>query len=405
MNGEEAVPPFLPYGRQKLDDDDIAAVVEVLRGDWLTTGPAVGRFEQAWAERVGASHALACNSGTAGLHLAVLALGLGPGDRAVVPSITFLATANAVRLAGAEVVFADVDPDSGLMTPATLQAALARADGPVKAVLPVHLRGASVDMAALAAAALGLPIIEDAAHALGTTWQDGNVRHQVGDGAYSRMTVFSTHPVKTITTGEGGVVTTNDPALLDRLRRFRSHGMDHDSTHWTDRSLGFEAGEVAPWAYQMAELGLNYRLPDFACALGFSQLSKLDSFLTRRREIVARYDGLFAPLAPLLQIPRCPEGNEPGWHLYSPLIDFEQLGKSRSRVMRELRHAGVGSQVHYIPVHRQPYYQARYGGLDLPGADTYYRRTLSLPLFPAMTDSDVERVAAAVTAVLESARS
>src|SRR5579859_5068751 len=258
---------FLPYGRQTIEDDDIAAVAEALRGDFLTTGPLVGEFEQAFAAKVGASHAVCCNSGTAALHLATLALGLSEGDVAIVPAVTFLATANAVRYVGAEVEFADVDPRSGLMTPQTLEAALARAAsrGKVRAILPVHLKGVPCDMPAIAAIAekQGLDVVEDAAHALGTVY--GGL--QVGANAHARMTAFSIHPVKTMTCGEGGVVTTEDAKLAAALRRFRSHGMQADPSQ-------------GPWYYEMVEPGFNYRLPDINCALGLSQLKKLERFIT-----------------------------------------------------------------------------------------------------------------------------
>jgi UDP-4-amino-4,6-dideoxy-N-acetyl-beta-L-altrosamine transaminase len=396
-------PPFLPYGRQSVDEDDIAAVAEVLRGDWLTTGPAVTRFEAAVAAKVAAAYAVACTSGTAGLHLAAMALGLGPGDVALVPSVTFLATANAVRMVGAEVAFADVDPETGLLTAETLEAALARATGPVKAVFPVHLKGVVADPAAISAVAArhGLALVEDAAHALGTRYVADGAEVTVGACAHAAMTVFSTHPVKTATTGEGGIVTTNDPALDARLRRFRSHGMEHAPDAWLRPEMGFEDGVAAPWYYEMAEIGYNYRLPDFNCALGLAQLAKLDRFVARRAELVARYDRLLAPLAPHVLPPIAPPGVRPGWHLYAARIDFAGLGRTRTSVMRALREKGVGTQVHYIPVHQQPYYRARCGALELPGADAYYRRTLSLPLFPAMADTDVDRVVETLAGVLE----
>ena len=378
--------------------DDIAAVAAVLRGPFLTTGPEVARFEADFAARVGARHAVACSSGTAALHLAMMALDLGPGDVAIVPTMTFLATANAARFTGAEVVFADVDPASGLLTPGTLEAAFRRAGGKAKAVLPVHLGGAVADMAAIAALAATehCAVVEDACHALGATLPGA----AVGACAHSAVAAFSTHPVKAITTGEGGMVTLNDAALAARLLRLRSHGMDHDAARWRRPECATEAGEPAPWYYEMAELGYNYRLTDIACALGVSQLKKLDRFLARRSSLAARYDRMLAPLAPHVAIPARSAAVQPGWHLYAVRIDFGALGTARGAVMRKLRAAGIGTQVHYIPVHTQPYYRARYGELDLPGADAYYRKTLTLPLFPAMRDEDVERVTGALAASL-----
>jgi UDP-4-amino-4,6-dideoxy-N-acetyl-beta-L-altrosamine transaminase len=387
---------FLPYGRQTIERDDIDAVVAALGGDFLTTGPTVDAFEKAFAAATGANHAVACNSGTAALHLAVLALDLKAGDAAIVPSLTFLATANVVRMCGADVVFADVDPDTGLMTAETFLAALerARAAGKtVKAALPVHLNGQLCDMAALAAVAdeADIALVEDACHALGV--------EDVGATRYSRMACFSTHPVKAIATGEGGVVTTGDAALAERMRRLRSHGMVREPADFEHHDLGFGANQPNPWYYEMNEIGWNYRMPDILCALGISQLTKLGRFFQRRNEIVAQYDRMLAPLAPALR--PVPHGAHPhGWHLYAVLIDFARLGTTRSRLMQTLKSDGIGSQVHYLPVHRQPYYVRHCGEIALPGADAYYARCLSLPLFPSMTDDDVARVVVAVSAVV-----
>ncbi len=395
---------FLPYGRQEIDEDDIAAVAEVLRGDWLTMGPAVDAFEAALAARTQAKSAVVCASATAGLHLAMMALGLGPGDRAIVPAITFLATANAARYVGAEAIFADVDPDTALLTPATLGAALARAEGKAKVVLPVHFGGRTVDLAGIAALAgrHGLAVVEDAAHAIGTTYGPGNQAwNPIGDCRYSRMTVFSFHAVKTIAMGEGGAVTTNDPILKERLTRFRSHGMRREPAAFESRDLAFDADrQPNPWYYEMAEPGYHYRATDIHCALGLSQLKKLDRFAGRRRWLMDRYRQLLAPLSPVVRLAPAPTDCEPAWHLCSVLIDFAAAGRTRAQVMAALRRRGIGSQVHYIPVHLQPYYRRRYGDLSLPGAESYYARCLSLPLFPGMADGDAERVVEALAAAL-----
>ena len=382
--------PLLPYGRQTIEDDDIAAVAEALRGDFLTTGPTVAAFETAFAETVGARHAVACANGTAALHLAMLALDVRPGEVVVAPSITFLATANCARYVGAEVVFADVDPDSGLMTRETLAEALTRVgDRRLRAVLPVHLRGDVADLPGLSAlaAGAGAVLVEDAPHALGSTATFGNVAERVGDARHSAMATFSFHPVKTIATGEGGMVTTNDGALAERLRIMRSHGMV--------RPQGAD-----PWWYEMPEPGFNYRLPDILCALGLSQLAKLPRFMARRRALAARYRTALAPLAPLVKAAVRPDWSDPVLHLMVAVIDFEAAGKSRRQVVEELKARGVGTQVHYIPVHRQPYYVQRYGSLDLPGAEAWYARCLSLPLYPGMADADVDKVVAALAQVL-----
>ncbi|UAL10439.1 UDP-4-amino-4,6-dideoxy-N-acetyl-beta-L-altrosamine transaminase [Caulobacter segnis] len=381
---------FLPYGRQTIEDDDIAAVAEALRGDFLTTGPTVEAFETAFAAKVGARHAIAVSNGTATLHLAMMALGVGEGDVCVAPSVTFLATANCARYVGAEVVFADVDPDSSLMTPDTLAGALDRArDKRVKAVLPVHLRGDVCDLPALKALAdaAGAALVEDAPHALGSIGTFGGVAHPVGDGAYSSFASFSFHPVKTLATGEGGMLTTNDADLAAKARLLRSHGMV--------RQPGGD-----PWWYEMPELGFNYRIPDVLCALGLSQLNKLDRFVARRRDLTALYARRLPERAPKARLAASPAHSNPALHLLTVLIDFEGLGLTRRAVVEALKAKGVGTQVHYIPVHRQPYYVNRQGLADLPGADAWYARCLTLPLYPAMTDGDVERVVDALAEVL-----
>lgn len=382
--------PILPYGRQTIEDDDIAAVVEALKADFLTTGPRVEAFERAFAETVGARHAVACSNGTAALHLAMLALDVQPGEVVIAPSITFLATANCARYVGADVVFADVDPDSGLMTPQTLADAIERVgERRLRAVLPVHLRGDACDLPALAALArgAGAVLVEDAPHALGTTAKFGNVTQTIGDVRHSAMATFSFHPVKTIATGEGGMVTTNDDRLEGRLRSLRSHGM-------------VRPPDADPWWYEMPEPGFNYRLPDILCALGQSQLAKLPRFAARRRTLASAYEAALAPLAPVVRIAARPAWSDPVLHLMCVLIDFPAVGRTRRQVVDDLRARGVGTQVHYIPVHRQPYYRGLYGDLSLPGAEAWYARCLSLPLYPGMADGDVEEVADALRDVL-----
>lgn len=382
--------PLLPYGRQTIEDDDIAAVAQALRGDFLTTGPLVDTFEAAFASQVGARHAVACSNGTAALHLAMLALEVQPGEVCIVPSITFLATANCARYVGAEVVFADVDPSTGLMTPDTLAEAIGRVgDRRLRAVLPVHLRGDTAELPALAALAAeaGAVLVEDAPHALGSSMSFGDTAERVGDTRHSAMATFSFHPVKTIATGEGGMVTTNDDRLAQRLRTLRSHGM-------------VKPQGADPWIYEMPAPGFNYRLPDILCALGLSQLAKLDRFAARRRALAARYAEALKPLAPIVRPAARPDWSDPVLHLMVALIDFAAAGKTRRQVVDELRARGVGSQVHYIPVHTQPYYRDRYGPMDLPGAEEWYRTCLSLPLYPGMADEDVDRVILALSGVL-----
>lgn len=393
----------LPYGRQFIDDADIAAVIAALRSDFLTTGPAVAAFEAGLRRVTGSPHAVACNNGTAALHLAMLALGIGDGDDVVVPSMTFLASANAARYVGAEVLFADVDAETGLLTAETLEAALARAPKPPRAVVAVHLNGQTADLVGLAAVCerIGAFLIEDACHALGTEHRYGSGDGVVGDTRRSQLACFSFHPVKTITTGEGGAVTTRDAELAERLARFRNHGMIRTADRFQIDDLAFGAdGDANPWHYEMPEIGCNFRLNDLSCALGVSQLTKLPMFLARRRELAGRYDGLLDALSPIVNPVRRVAWCRPGWHLYAVHCDFEKAGRSRARVMGELRERGIGTQVHYIPVHRQPYYAQRYGKIDLPGADRYFCRQLSLPLFFGMSDDDPVRVVDALRDVL-----
>jgi UDP-4-amino-4,6-dideoxy-N-acetyl-beta-L-altrosamine transaminase len=393
---------LLPYGRQSIDEDDIAAVAEVLRSEFLTTGPMAGKFEEAFARTVDAPHAVVCSSGTAALHLAALALDIGAGDQVVVPTLTFLATANAVRLAGGEVVFADVDPDSGLLTEGTLEAAL-RTKGKAKAVFPVHLTGQTVAMPEIAQIARheGLKVVEDACHALGTTYRDKNETVTVGATAHSDLACFSFHPVKAIAMGEGGAVTCRDPALAARISRLRNHGMERrpDALEYPNEARD-PAGRAKPWYYEMPEIGLNYRASDIHCALGLRQLAKFERFMAKRRELTARYDEALADLAPVVRPVRRVPGCDPVFHLYGVLIDFSAVGRSRAEVMGALKERNVGTQVHYVPVHRQPYYRKRYGDIDLPGARAYYERCLSLPLFPGMELDEVDQIADALRTVI-----
>lgn len=392
--------PFLPYARQAIEEDDVAAVVAALRSDWLTGGPAVAAFETELSRRCDGAATIACANGTAALHMAALALGLGPGDRVIVPAITFLATANAARYVGADVVFADVDPTTGLMAAGHLAEALDRAGPRARAVFPVHIAGQPCDMAAIGALARsrGLKVVEDAAHALGTR------HHGVVTGAceHSDMTTFSFHPVKTVAMGEGGAVATRDAGLAERLRDLRAHGMTRDPARFEHADLaGDGEGGINPWYYEMTDLGFNFRVTDIQCALGLSQLAKLDRFLARRRELVAHYDRLLAPLAPLVRPTARVAGAIPGWHLYVARIDFAAAGLSRAQVMRRLAGLGIGTQVHYIPVPAQPYYRKFGSGPVPPGAQAYYQTCLSLPLFATMTEHDVARVVESLVHVLE----
>ncbi len=397
---------FLPYGRQWIDSDDLSAVNDALLSDFLTTGPRVLEFENAFAEKVGAIHAVACSNGTTALHLAALAAGLTHGDWSIVPSQTFLATANASRYCGADVWFSDVDPNSGLMGESDLINALANAaDLNVKAVFPVHLNGHMVAMETLAkhAREANLWVIEDACHGIGTRYStsDGSTA-QVGDCRFSDMTVFSLHPVKTMTSGEGGVITTNNAELANRMRELRNHGMSKDPDQFVNAKDGFDSQGIAnPWYYEMHQIGFNFRITDFQCALGQSQLSKLDTFFQRRRELRILYNTQLSAFRPLLKPVTSNPEVDPVLHLYAVLIDFAGIGLDRAAFMAQLREAGIGTQVHYYPVHQQPYYENCYGKIDLPGARTYYDHVLSIPFFPAMKAHDVKCVVEALARVLK----
>jgi UDP-4-amino-4,6-dideoxy-N-acetyl-beta-L-altrosamine transaminase len=389
---------FMPYGRHLIEPDDVQAVAAVLTSGYLTQGPQVAAFEAAFAKRVGATHAVATSSCTAALHLALSALDVGPGDLVVVPAITFLSTATAARMAGAEVVFADVDPVSGLMTPQTFKDALASASGPIRAALPVHLGGRMVDMAGVAKVAedAGVILIEDCAHAPGSV----RAGYPAGSSKLSAASCFSFHPVKTLAAGEGGAVTTNDADIAARIGRLRNHGVTHDPDLMTDPELSLdEQGRRHLWSYEQLELGFNYRMTDIEAALGLSQLAKLDRFIGRRMAFAAAYDRLLEPLYPRVK-PVKPSADEtPSLHLYQVHIDFDAIGKTRDDVIRGLHAHQIGTQVHYIPLYRQPYFKARYGPMRLPGAEAFYAGVLALPLYPAMADGDPERVAAALASI------
>ena len=394
---------FLPYGRQIIEDDDIEAVCAALRADYLTTGPTVGRFESALAKTVGARHAAVCANGTAALYLAARALGLGTGTKIIVPAITFLATANAPHLNGAEIVFADVDPQSGLMRPQDLVEAIGRA-GRADALFNVHLNGqcGALEEIAQLARAHGLKIVDDACHALGASYiaKDGS-QSLIGENAFCDMSVFSFHPVKAITLGEGGAVTANDAGAAARLALARNHGMTRQPADFANTEDAFSAcGQPNPWYYELAEPSFNWRATDIQCALGLTQLAKLPRFLARRRALAASYDELLASYAPLLRPIARQRPCLPAWHLYAVQIDFTALDIGRGELMRRLAEDGIGSQVHYFPLHRQPYYARRYGATELAGAEPYYARALSLPFFAAMTKDDVERVVEALTRIL-----
>src|SRR5207249_5037785 len=382
--GPPVRPRLLPYGGQLIDDDDIQAVAHALKDDWLTTGPRVAEFERTVAAAVGAAHAVAVSSGTAALHAAAFAAGIGPGDEVIVPALTFAASANAVLYQGGIPVFADVRGDTLNVDPADVAA---RLTGRTRAIVAVDYAGQPADLDALGALARdrGLALIEDAAHALGAEYRGRRV------GALADLTTFSFHPVKHITTGEGGLVTTASGELAARLRRFRNHGLE---TEYGERH---ERGdEYSP----MVELGYNYRLTDLQCALGLSQLTRLEQFLKRRAELAQRYRMELAG-QPGLLLPAVAPDVRHAWHIFPVLLQPERLRADRRTILAALRAENIGAAVHYVPVYWHPYYQARgYRRGLCPRAEWAFERLLTLPLFPAMTDEDADDVLAAVRKVL-----
>jgi UDP-4-amino-4,6-dideoxy-N-acetyl-beta-L-altrosamine transaminase len=386
---------FLPYGRQSIDDADIAAVVEVLKSDYLTQGPAIPRFEKAVADWCGAKHGIAMANGTATLHLAAKALGLSHGDRLWTSPITFVASANAGRYCGAKIDFVDIDPQTALMCPHRLEEKLILAEkqGTLpKIVVPVHFAGQSCDMPRIHALGqkYGFRILEDAAHALGGEFAG----ERIGNCRWSDAASHSFHPVKIITSGEGGMITTQDDELAWRIAILRTHGITRDP----DRMVGETHG---PWYYQQLELGFNYRMTDLQAALGASQMTKLSAFAERRREIADIYDQALADL-PLRPLGRDPRGIS-GWHLYMIRLNLSEIRRTRREVFESLRAQGIGVNVHYIPVHLQPdYIRLGFQAGMFPEAERYYAECITLPMFPAMQNEDVTRVRKALLTALES---
>lgn len=380
---------YIPYGRQEISDEDIAAVVDVLKSDYLTQGPMVPRFERAVAEYCGVEHAVAVNSATSALHIACLALGLGPGDVLWTSPVTFVASSNCALYCGAGVDFVDIDPVTWNMSVDALSTKLgdARSRGTLpKVVVPVHLMGQPCDMAAIGALAreYGFAVIEDASHAIGGRYGG----EPIGSGRHSDVTVFSFHPVKVITTAEGGLAVTRNPALAASMSMLRSHGITRDPALMTHEPDG-------GWYYQQIALGFNYRLTELQAALGLSQFSRLDAFIKRRHELADRYDAAFASL-PVMTPHRAP-GTLSGLHLYVIRLRLNEIRRTHREVFDHLRAAGLGVNLHYIPVHTQPYYATLgFKPGDYPNAEQYYAEAISLPMFPSMTGADQATVIAAV---------
>ena len=380
---------MIPYGRQSISEADIDAVVEVLKSDFLTQGPAVPAFEEAVASLCGAEHGVATNSATSALHIACLALGVGPGDSVWTSPLTFVASANAALYCGADVDFVDVDERTYNMCPIRLEEKLdraAEAGALPKVIIPVHLAGQSCDMTAIHAAASrhGVRIIEDASHAIG-----GGYRSKpVGTCEFSDIAIFSFHPVKIVTTGEGGMAMTNDTGLAESMRLDRTHGITRDPAQ-------LQHEDVGPWYYEQQRLGFNYRMTDICAALGLSQLTRIEEFIARRREIAGAYDAAFADL-PVKTPWQHPE-TASAWHLYVIRIDRHRTSRSHREVFDALREAGIGANLHYIPVYRQPYYrELGFGQGHCPNAEAYYAEAISLPMYFGLSDEEQQQVIAAV---------
>ena len=376
---------MLPYGRQCLDDDDIDAVVKVLKSDWLTTGPAVKEFENAVAAYTGAEYAVAVSSGTAALHVALSAAGIGPGDEIIVPAITFVATANAGLYLGATPVFADVEPDTLLINPASVEAKIT---SKTKAIIAMDYAGQPCDYRALReiASKHKLILVADAAHSLGASVGG------IAVGRLADLTTFSFHPIKAITTGEGGMIVTDDHELAQKMRSFINHGISEDH---------HQRAQTGRWDYSMEQLGYNYRLTDIQSALGLSQLKKLPAWLKRRNEIASRYDDAFSGLSGVDLLQRRADVRHAN-HLYVIKIDEQLSNTNRNTLFEELRKQDIGVNVHYLPVYQHPYYHQRFGDMTgcCPHAEGVAQRILSLPIFPAMSDGDIDRVIDAVSTAI-----
>ncbi len=385
---------MIPYGRQEITRDDIQAVVDVLQSDFITQGPRVPAFEEKVAAYCGAGHAVAVNSATSALHVACLALGLGPGDWLWTSPITFVASANCGLYCGAKVDFVDIDPDTFNMCPRALERKLEAADREgrlPKVVVPVHLCGQPCDMQAIHALAqrYGFRILEDASHAVGGAYRGS----PVGDCRYSDITVFSFHPVKIVTTAEGGMALTNDPDLAERMGLFRSHGVTRSPEKMSKAPDG-------PWYYEQIALGFNYRMTDVQAALGISQFDRLDEYVARRRQIAARYDEMFAglPLRPQHQ----PDDRHSAYHLYVVRIDVKNIRSTKKGIFENLREKGIGVNIHYIPIHMQPYYKGKgYVGGDLPESEKYYEEAVTFPLYPHLKDEELNTVVGAIQKALK----
>ena len=384
---------MIPYGRQTISKKDIAAVVKVLKSAWLTQGPEVPRFEEALCRYTGAKYAVAVSSGTAALHLAVLALGVKPGGEVITTPISFVATSNSVLYAGARPVFADIDPHDANLDP---KEAARRVTGKTQGIIPVHFGGRPVDLPAFQklAKAKKLFILEDGCHALGADYKVGGKTYKVGSCSHSDAVIFSFHPVKSIATGEGGAILTNRKDVYDTLIRLRTHGITKDTSRFKNK-----AARTHAWYYEMHSLGFNYRMADVQAALGRSQLASLPAFMRKRRAIAAYYDKAFKGF-PAFELPPPEKAMHSAWHLYALRLNLKKLTAGRAEIFDALRKTGLGVQVHYIPIHTQPYYHSLgFRSGQFPKAESYYERVVSLPIFPGLTPAQIKKTAKIVLRV------
>ena len=400
---------MISYGKQTIDESDITAVTDALRSGWLTQGFHVKEFEDAFADYCNASYAVACSNGTAALHLAYLAIGLGKNDSIITSPLTFAATANAALYAGARPYLADIDPATHNISPSEIEKAISYInandnDNRLKAIVPVHFAGLPCDMETIwdIANKNNLMVIEDACHALGAKWQDKDENwHKIGSCFHSHAAVFSFHPVKSITTGEGGVITTNDKDIYEKLKLFRSHGITKDQNSFINNNLAFTENNLNPWYYEMQELGFNYRITDMQCALGTNQIKKTDNFMTRRREIVAIYNEALNPYSHI-NLPITPQNSHSANHLYTVQIAFDTLGTTKNTFFQMMLKNNISLQVHYIPIHLQPYYQKRFHFKegDFLESESFYNSTVSLPIYPTLSDTDLKHIIGSIIEAL-----
>ena len=380
------------YGKQSIDQNDIDAVVEVLKSDFLTQGPAIEKFEKCVAEYCGAKYAVAVTSATAALHISCLATGLGKGDILWTSPITFTASANCGRYCGADVDFVDIDPSTYNMSIAELEKKLQAAEIKPRVVVPVHLAGQSCEMDKIykLSQKYGFKVIEDASHAIGADYKET----KVGCCKYSDMKVFSFHPVKIVTTGEGGMVLTNDKDLYEKLVLYRSHGITRDPKLMTGTADG-------PWYYQQIDLGFNYRMTDMQAALGYSQMQKVNEFVSKRRYLAKRYNELLKNINGI-QLPDQNEDTKSSWHLYVVRVDFSKISKTKNQIFAEMKEKGICLNLHYIPVHTQPYYEnLGFKGGDFPNSEKYYEEAFTLPLYYSLTDEQQDHIVKSLVEVLQ----